>query len=549
MTKKRILITGAAGRIGSSLSHALANDYDLVLLDIRKSQGVIQVDLLDLEKQLPYYKGVDVVIHLAANAAVEQGWEDVLEKTIVLTQRVFEAARLSKVSKIIFASTNHVMGNYYEDPEFRGGKITEDMEVRPDSFYGAGKVFGENLCRLYSDAYGIDCVSLRIGAFSVLVPGDDVGRKIWISERDMVQMILKTIEGKFHFEIFNAVSDNDDNYFSLAKSREMLGYEPQDGVEINKMFFLEKLGRKVHWLLKNKGYGLRVSIGQRKSQAELVVDCGCVVGEQPVWNAIDSKLYWVDMGKGKVYCYNSDTGNSSVIYENESAGIGGITIQESGELIVFLNDGSVIGTEQGKIRQIVKISFKGKFRFNDAIVDPVGRVICGTVGNNGESGSLFLIEKDGKVRKIADDAGFSNGMGFSPDGLIFYHTDSNQGIIFKYSYDQEKGMLGDKAVFVKMAKYMGVPDGLAVDVDGFVWSALWGGRSVVRFDLCGKKDRVVYLPIRKVSSCAFGGNNNDELYVTSAGGDDKKGEGVYAGGLFRLKLGIVGKAGYQSKIK
>ena len=141
--KKRVLITGGAGRIGSILNEHLKDKYDVVLLDIKSKKGVQKVNLgnPNIKK---YFRKVDTVIHLAAFVSSKASWKDTLKYNIDMAQNVFESAKDAGVKKIIFASSNHAMGGYYSDRKFKG-KIKEDMPVRPDSFYGVSKVFGEDL--------------------------------------------------------------------------------------------------------------------------------------------------------------------------------------------------------------------------------------------------------------------------------------------------------------------------------------------------------------------------------------------------------------------
>jgi D-xylonolactonase len=120
--------------------------------------------------------------------------------------------------------------------------------------------------------------------------------------------------------------------------------------------------------------------------------------------------------------------------------------------------------------------------------------------------------------------------------------------IYLFDYDQETGSISNQQVFVTTPKNEGVPDGMTVDAEGYIWSARWDGNCLVRFDPSGKEERRIEFPAKKVSSLTFGGDDLTDIYVTTAGGDNKPEEGAGAGALFRLNLGIQGAAEFSSQI-
>ncbi|MBI4304859.1 MAG: SMP-30/gluconolactonase/LRE family protein, partial [Chloroflexi bacterium] len=177
---------------------------------------------------------------------------------------------------------------------------------------------------------------------------------------------------------------------------------------------------------------------------------------------------------------------------------------------------------------------------------------------DGAPGTLYRFDPpNGDVAVVADGIGISNGMGFSPDLKTFYHTDSTVRTIWAYDYNVRTGAVSHKREFVKMPKTEGIPDGMTVDSEGFVWAALWYGGAVVRFDPYGKEERRIRFPVTQTSSVMFGGKDMNELYVTSAwngtgepaGGLEPSGYDLRAhrgGELYRVKLDIQGKPEFET---
>jgi D-xylono/L-arabinono-1,4-lactonase len=162
---------------------------------------------------------------------------------------------------------------------------------------------------------------------------------------------------------------------------------------------------------------------------------------------------------------------------------------------------------------------------------------------------VFCVERDGSVRLLWRGTGCANGMGFTPDGRSFYWTCSTTRQIYRAAYDRASGALSERSVIHVAGDGEGIPDGLAVDARGHLWSARWDGHAVYHLDdqACAV-DRLT-LPLAKVSSITFGGPNLDEAYVTTAGGTGAAGGGA-EGTLFRVRgLGAVGQAEHYSKIR
>ncbi len=198
-------------------------------------------------------------------------------------------------------------------------------------------------------------------------------------------------------------------------------------------------------------------------------------------------------------------------------------------------------------------------RVNDATSGPDGSFYCGTDATNWSDDVVFRINPDRSIDVIDEGVKLCNGMGFSPDETTFYSTDSLRKIIYQWDYNKKNKSLGNKRVFVKLDdENTGIVDGMTVDSEGFIWSAIWFSSKVMRFDPDGKLEREINFPATQTSCPMFGGKDLNELYVTTANaGTGEKPNGsepknydlnAYRGGdLYRVKLDIQGKPEYKTK--
>jgi len=279
---------------------------------------------------------------------------------------------------------------------------------------------------------------------------------------------------------------------------------------------------------------------------ELIADYQCVTGEGPLWHADEQCLYWVDIPTGRMFRYDPACGSHQQVHEGEP--IGGFTIQADGSLLLFMAGGAVKIWQQGHMTPVIDETPEERgARFNDVIADPAGRVFAGTLAPD-RPGRLYRLDVDGRLTRLIEGIGISNGMGFTPDRSKMYYTDSAKRVIYLFDYYQETGALTNQRVFVAMAEGAGAPDGMTVDAEGYVWSALWDGGCVVRYAPDGTEVRRILLPAKQVSCPTFGGPDYCDLYVTTAGGHDKQAYGPGAGALFRLRPGVRGVPEYRSRI-
>lgn len=278
------------------------------------------------------------------------------------------------------------------------------------------------------------------------------------------------------------------------------------------------------------------------SVSELLAS-GNVLGEGPIWDEREGALYWTDIEGLSLHRCRAD--GSDHVVEGLGVKVGAIGLCEA--------SGLVLATEQGFARYDAgRLSYLGnplgrapEVRFNDGIVDPLGRFWAGSLG--GQDNALFRLEH-GDITRVAGGFGLPNGMGFSPDGRTFYFTDSPAKTIYACAFELDTGELGEWRALIVSKDEDGVPDGLTVDAEGFIWSARWGGARLSRYDPAGRLERVVELPVQQPTSCAFGGETLDTLFVTSAREGLSEAElraQPLAGSLLHLEPGVKGKLEYR----
>ncbi len=280
-------------------------------------------------------------------------------------------------------------------------------------------------------------------------------------------------------------------------------------------------------------------------QLEIVVRRNFHLAENPLWNPFDRQLYWTDIPAGKLYSFSPL--RKKIKKFDIGKMVGGFTFQADGSLLLFTAGPGISLWKEGKRLPIIEnIPGEQNSRFNDVIADPVGRVFCGTISFFGHPGNLYLLETDGKLINILKGLGCSNGMAFSPDGKFFYLTDSRKGTIFRFNYDADTGKISAGCPLIEISPEEGVPDGLTVDAEGFLWSARYNGACVVRYSCSGKERERISLPVKRVTSVTFGGEEYRDLYITTAKGD--KNSRRKDGFLFRIIRAGRGLPEFLSRI-
>jgi sugar lactone lactonase YvrE len=280
---------------------------------------------------------------------------------------------------------------------------------------------------------------------------------------------------------------------------------------------------------------------------EPVANYHCRVGENPLWDEREGRLYWVDIESGRLFRVDHTSAEHECFYCEPTTKIGGFSFQDDGSLLLFESDRIAVLSKDGKRRVIATNIDRGMNRFNDVIADPEGRVYAGTIGKTDQSGGLYRVDVDGSVTALWKGTGCANGMGFSPDLQRFYWTCSTTRVIYVANYDRETGALSNRRDFYRAPSEEGIPDGMAVDRGGSLWSARWGGGTLLRLSPDARLLESIPFPVSRVSSAAFGGPNLDTLYVTTAGGqvDDDAPDGT----LYRFEVAVPGTVEFRSRIQ
>lgn len=240
--RRTILVTGAAGNIGSYFAEHSSRRYNLRLMvqefdekaeAIREYGELVEGRLEDLEGLKRLCEGVDTVVHLAGDPSPNATWSSVVDNNITGTYHAFVAAKAAGCRRVIYASSIHAVSGYPKDVQVK----TTDP-VNPGDLYGVSKCFGEALGRYMAEHEGLSVIAIRIGAFQPLSSAEkpDLGMMdAWVSQRDLNQLIEKSIEAEnIRFAILNGLSDNRFKRLDISDARELVGYQPQDDfTEVN----------------------------------------------------------------------------------------------------------------------------------------------------------------------------------------------------------------------------------------------------------------------------------------------------------------------------
>lgn len=288
------------------------------------------------------------------------------------------------------------------------------------------------------------------------------------------------------------------------------------------------------------------------SQPSVLVRCHNRNAENPLWHPQHKCIYWSDIPEGKLFRFFPNKDQHECVHSGEP--IGGFTIQSDGSLLLFRTKGTVEIWQEEKIATVIsEIPEAIETRFNDVIADPKGRVFAGTMGAGGVDGNLYRIDLDGSYQRVVEGLVIPNGMAFSDDYRTFYMTESHKRVIYKFDYDVESGRLSNQKVHIQVPENEGIPDGMTIDAEKYLWSARWDGSAVYRYDPEGKEIMKIELPVARVSSITFGGEGYRQIFISSAKLDDApetknmKQEDM-AGNIFSLDSTVSGRPELLSKV-
>lgn len=281
-------------------------------------------------------------------------------------------------------------------------------------------------------------------------------------------------------------------------------------------------------------------------QAELVIDAQAELGEGPHWDAESNQLYWVDVTRRKLRIYNRCTG--SEIVRSYDRMVSAVIPTTAGGLVLAMEDGVYLSQFENSLVQLSSIEADLPLnRLNDAKCDRQGRLWVGSITMNDEapaSGGFYTVEPDGSTSRVLSGIGCSNGMAWDYKRSRMYYIDTPTRQVDVLDYDEESGHISNRRTAFQFPMGSGYPDGMTIDAEGMLWVAHWGGGCVSRWNPdSGEQIGRIRVPASLVTSCAFGGSDLSELYITTAriGLHEKElRKYPYSGGLFMAKPGVRG---------
>ena len=258
--------------------------------------------------------------------------------------------------------------------------------------------------------------------------------------------------------------------------------------------------------------------------------------EGPVWSPSWGGLRWVDMLAGDVLSLGAD---GSVDRRHVGAVAAALRPRRGGGAVIAVERGFALEEPDGSLTRLDPVWDDESVRMNEGGCDPVGNFYCGSMAYDQArgAGALYRLDRDGTVHRVLDEVTVSNGLEWSPDDSLAYYDDTDTHRTDVFDWSPESG-LTERRPFVRYGQDE-LPDGLTVDAEGGVWVAFYGGRAVRRYSPEGRLDAVVELPTPQVTACTFGGEELDELYITTSA-ENREGDPL-AGSLFRVVPGVRGR--------
>jgi sugar lactone lactonase YvrE len=277
-------------------------------------------------------------------------------------------------------------------------------------------------------------------------------------------------------------------------------------------------------------------------RVDVVLHVGDVLGEGPCWRASTGELLWTDIARGLFHAWRPGTPEPRTLaFDGEVSAV--LPRSGGGEVLAVSHD-IVLRDEDGTRCTVATVEpGRDGNRLNDCRCDPQGRLWAGSMSKHDQqgAGALYRLVPGGEIEPVVANTTLSNGIGWSPDGTIMYFVDSPTGCIFAFDFEGATGAIANRRTFAHMDE--GIPDGLAVDVEGGVWIALYGGAAVRRYAADGTLDTVVPLPVTNPTCPAFGGDDFATVFVTSARHEMSASERAaepLAGALLTFTAGVRG---------
>ncbi len=274
-------------------------------------------------------------------------------------------------------------------------------------------------------------------------------------------------------------------------------------------------------------------------QVEIFSDIPCELGESAVWDATRSRFYWVDIRGQMIYARDWPSGETLRLPAGDMVS-SVVPRAGGGQLAALRHAVAFCDIDLGTVEVVRGIEdVAGGNRLNDGAVDSAGRYWVGSMdmAEASPAWTFYRVDPDLTVTPAFGGITCSNGPAWSPDGGTLYHVDSTRRLISSYEFDLESGAVGEGRVFVSDEEHPWFPDGLAVDVEGFVWSCKWDGGRIVRYDPDGTVDRELIMPVPRPTRCAFVGPDLALMAVTTARGGP---EAPLAGQVLLVDPGVRG---------
>jgi sugar lactone lactonase YvrE len=282
-------------------------------------------------------------------------------------------------------------------------------------------------------------------------------------------------------------------------------------------------------------------------EAELVLDAKAELGEGALWHA--GKLLWVDIIHGEVHVFDPATGRDRFVTVGQM--VGTVVPRARGGAMVAVQAGfATLDLDTGALGLVSHPeAHLPANRFNDGKCDPAGRFWAGTMSLTGDpwteaAGTLYSLDAAGRATARLGQVYISNGIAWSADAKTMYFVDTVKPIIEAFDFDLDTGDISNRRTVVHFPSGAGAPDGMTIDADGNLWVAMWGGWKVLGYNPnTGEPVGAIDLPAANVTSCAFGGPNLDELYITSAWAGlsaEDRAQQPQAGGVFVARPGVRG---------
>jgi sugar lactone lactonase YvrE len=280
--------------------------------------------------------------------------------------------------------------------------------------------------------------------------------------------------------------------------------------------------------------------------AELVLDAHARIGEGPVWDDVSATLVWVDIMGNAVHRFDPTTRRDQALDVRQPVGAVALRRASSG-LVLALRDGfGLLDESSGRVELVAPIEGDVPTnRMNDGKCDPLGRFWAGTMALDERSavGALYRLDADFQAQRMLTGVSVSNGLDWTSDGRQMYYIDSPTLGVDVFEFDVAGGSLGERRRLITISPGEGAPDGLTLDAEGGLWVAVHGSGTVRRYSPDGHLDRVVRVPAAMVTSCAFGGADLGDLYITSMSlgmSEQASRAQPFAGGLFCCRPGVFG---------